>query len=406
MMTEDKITVSFPNEIAVLVTCAQRRPPKSALARAGAHIEDRFDWDILEYMATRHAVVPLVKHSLGSHFPKKVPKGVLDGLGVRALDYARHNIVQLQNLIEATTLLAEAEIPSITFKGLIQSQLAYGDIATRWAGDIDLLVHECHFKTARDLFVASGFERLLLEPMEYKLCESGLWHEDERIKVDLHFGIAPDHFHIDAERFWQNKRSVSVAGSAVNGFSAVDNLIVLCTNAVKEYWSQLLYRYCDIHELVSGYGRDDWKPLFTRADTLGCRRITELALLVTHRLFGTPSLDGVPAVDRPARAIGRAAEELIAQMFYADDTDQEMEARAPLFYFSDKQRYTIVLRDKRSRRLAERLNLVFAPNRFDQEFIRLPSALSPVYYLVRPVRLATEFARSLPARLGRQHDQR
>jgi hypothetical protein len=174
-------------------------------------------------------------------------------------------------------------------------------------------------EAARDLFVARGFQRLLRAPMERKLRESGLWHEQRRIKVDLHFGIGP-------APLWGNARSVSIGAYGFEGFGASDVVLVSCVNAVREYWSQSLYRYCDIHEMVSNYGEQNWDTLLSRSNAL---------------------------------------------------------------------------RDKRSRRIAERLDLIFGPNRFDREFIHLPSTLSPMYYLIRPARLATAFARSLPQRLRR-----
>lgn len=392
---------SLPAEIVVLSTCAQAHPPESSLSNARRLIGSGLDWDTLLALAVRQAVVPIVNRTLRSWFTGMVPQAMLEALGAQALLYAQHNLTQLQNLVEATTLLRDAGIASLTFKGLIQSQLVYGDIVTRWGGDIDLLVQESQFEAARDLFVTRGFQRLLRAPMERKLRESGLWHEQRRIKVDLHFGIGPDHLDIAAAPLWGNARSVSIGAYGFEGFGASDVVLVSCVNAVKEYWSQSLYRYCDIHEMVSNYGEQNWDTLLSRSNALGCRRMTELALLVTYRVLGTPSLEGIAQTARPARSIARAADELIAQMFYGEDTEQALESKAPLFFFNDKQQYSIALRDKRSRRIAERLELIFGPNRFDREFIHLPSMLSPMYYLIRPVRLATEFARSLPQRLRR-----
>lgn len=389
----------FPPEIRVLLAGAQRRPSTDLLDTTGALVRTGIDWEVVEFLATRHAVVPLVRRTLAAHFHDMVPSATLENLGNQAMEYARHNFVQLQNLFQAVALLGDAGIPVITFKGLVQSRLSYGDTSTRWAGDIDLLVHESDFETARDLFVAAGFERLLLDPMEKKLRESGLWHEERQIKIDLHFGIGPDRIQVNAEELWTNRRSIEVGGQRLEGFGRLDNAIVLCINAVKEFWNQMLYRYCDLHEQLGEFDEEGLEALMVRARVLNCSRITGLALLVTYRLFETRPLERIASAGLRSASLRKASDELIAQMFYGDDAAQALEARAPLFLYRDKQQFTIALQDGRLYRTMQRLGLVFTPNRFDREFIRLPRVLSPLYYLVRPVRIASELACSLPSRL-------
>jgi len=393
---------TLPTEIVVLISCAQAHPSETTLATAAELIDSGIDWKTLLELAMWHGVVPVVNHTLKTHFPDIVPPPILGALGAQALLYAQHNFNQLRNLVEVTALLRQAGIPSLTFKGLVQSQLAYGDIVTRWGRDIDLLVRDSHFEAARDLFVARGFERTLTEPVEQRIMESGLWHEGRTMKLDLHFGIRPGHLSIDAERLWSHKRPVPIAGYEFDGFGAMDNILVLCINAVKERWNQSLYRYCDIHELVRDFGREDWNVLFARADSLGCRRSTDLALLITRRLLGTGSLKEVHSLSLPAPALERNADALISQMFFTTGTQLEPKSRTPLFRFSDAERYAIALLDKRSQRITARAQRIFAPKQPDFEFVRLPQILSPMYYLLRPVRVATAIVRSLLGRPWRQ----
>lgn len=402
MKTNRRMQNTLPDDIVLLTTCAQARPSETTLVTARELIDSGIDWETLLELAMWHGVVPVVNHTLKTHFPDIVPPSLLEALGAQALLYAQHNFNQLHNLAEVTALLRQAGIPSLTFKGLVQSQLAYGDIVTRWGRDIDLLVCDSHFEAARDLFVARGFERTLTEPVEQRIMESGLWHEDRKVKVDLHFGIGPGHFAIDAERLWSHKRPVSIAGYEFDGFGAVDNVLVSCINAVKECWNQSLYRYCDIHELVRDFGREDWDALFARADSLGCRRSTDLALLVTRKLLDTGSLRGLHSLSLPAPALERTSDELITQMFFTADSQQEPKARTFLFHFGNKEHYAITLLDKRTDRITARAQRIFAPKRRDYEFVRLPEILSPLYYLLRPVRIATVIVRTL---LGRPWHQ-
>jgi hypothetical protein len=115
-------------------------------------------------------------------------------------------------------------------------------------------------------------------------------------------------------------------------------------------------------------------------------------VLLAHELLDAAVPAGILAAARRERAVVRAVRSFIA---YASDPIDD----GPGFY----QRWVVPLGviagpGARLRCLAARTLL---PSADDHEFLRLPLALYPLYYLLRPVRVALKEAPAVVRRLMR-----
>jgi len=281
-------------------------------------------------------------------------------------------------------------IEVIPYKGIVLSEVYYGDMALRQCGDIDLFVrgqdvariknavHELGYsqrvqipESAEEDYIASGYECTFDSPAGKNLLE-------------LQWALQPRFYAVDFDMdgLFERAVSVEVAGRRVKTPSGEDLLLVLSVHAAKHVWGRLIW-LCDIARILER-GNLDWDRVQARARQFGIERILHVTLLLASRLLATPI---------PAPVEKRVVEDHSAQAF-ADDIAVDM-ARGVSYeeqqvaYF----RLMMQLRERKADRLRFLTRLTFTPGPGEWEAVRLPKPLFPLYRLVRLARLASRFAR-------------
>jgi hypothetical protein len=260
--------------------------------------------------------------------------------------------------------------------------LAYGDLALRACGDIDLLVSKRDHDRTENILESEGYSVTNRYPDAMQSC---LWNEKRQVSIDLHWGIPPERPRMNSDRLRQELESVNLLTKSVLTFSPCDTLLVTARNAVKEYWKPSLHHLSDIAALTGSYTDDDWRCAFTRARQIGCQRMLVAALLLTHRSLGLTLPSTGPTELFRHQGINRAVDELQDHLFFQPD-EQASESMIPLHYRRAKT-YYLSLTDSLRNRCLDWLSWASTPNRADLDFITLPSALSFLYILIKPLRL-------------------
>src|SRR5450432_2712415 len=123
-------------EANLLCRCATTAPIAADITRI---VEAGLNWDRFLTLAVRHKLLSLVYRSL-SQAGGAVPQAALEKLRAR---FNRNTQINLRLLAELKRILAElnsSRVMAVPFKGLALAADAYGNLALREAGDIDLLV--------------------------------------------------------------------------------------------------------------------------------------------------------------------------------------------------------------------------------------------------------------------------
>ena len=401
----DTPRLSLPPEEALLLICARRELPESLLKEAHV-LAQEVDWDRMVELSLAHRVAPIVFTSIKRHLSAITPDRCLDRLKQHVIASTQGNLALLSELLRTARELTASKIRFAVFKGLIINQSVYQDLAIRQCGDIDLLVDQDNFVRARSLLISTGFEPTLTAAEELQCQQSGLWHDQRHVTIDLHWGISPRELGIRADRMLKSLVTVSISGQALPTFHPVDQLIILCVNATKEYWNQLLYPYCDIHEHLRSQPMPDWKSVFRRARELRCERMVRTALRITARLYEMAPISR-PAMhpgDSPAE---RAAEELLHQMFDQNPGDSRpISHTRHLYVFQSTDDYFTALMDTPRQRLAYRLVYLplrrHLPEALGVDDTRLAPALSFLRPVVRAGRILGLILRRVYGRLGKR----
>jgi putative nucleotidyltransferase-like protein len=374
-------------EADLLLNCATSTVTPERTARVRAIIASGVDWGRATHLASTQAVMPLVYRYLSAQCVDALPPDAIGGMQRAFYGNSVRNLYLARELARVTRLLGRNGIETLALKGPALAVAAYGAVAMRQFTDLDLLVRENAAARAVDLLLdegyalSAGYELADLErpdTYEIALARAGTLSE-----IDLHSRLIPPYFPlaIDGEELWRRAVPLQIEGATVRTLAPADHLLFLCAHGAKHGW-QALGGICDLAELMRVSARDstiDWDVLDARAERAGARRALRLGVLLAHELLEAPAPAALLEASRREPALVRAAHTFARYVSNPGDA-------GPGFY----QRWSVplcVIADfgARLRYVAARTLL---PSADDRRFMRLPAMLYPLYYLLRPVRVA------------------
>jgi hypothetical protein len=275
-------------------------------------------------------------------------------------------------------------------RGIVLSEVYYGDMALRQSGDMDFFVRRHDVariqsairqlgytlrvpvpEDAAEDYIASGYECAFESPAGRNLLE-------------LQWALEPHFYAVDFDMDGLFKRAVNVtvAGRRVKTPSAEDLLLGLSVHAAKHGWGRLIW-LCDIAQILK-QGNLNWDWVQAHARKFGIERILHVTLLLVNRLLATAipaPIENLIRADRAARAF---ADEIAVAMPHGVSYEEQQ-----ISYF----RLVMRLRERKMDRLRFLARSTFTPGPGEWESLRLPEVLFPLYRLVRLARLASRLAR-------------
>jgi hypothetical protein len=340
-------------------------------------------------------LVPLLYRNLHAICPEAVPKGVLGQLERRFCVNDLKNNFLTRELLKLLDLLKSNGIPAIPYKGPALAAAAYGNVAYRQFGDLDILIHKRNLTRTKELLISDGYQlQLTGEREEASLKYHYHYHflrNDSRVHVEIHWAFTRTYwsFPIDYQRLWSRLQPVTVNGAQCSSFHSEDLLLILCAHAAKHYWERLAW-ICDVAELIRAYPKLQWEQIMRQANELRSGRILLLGLFLASDLLGAELPEQVMARVRADREVKWLGTQVREWLFTANSQPGPAFQRH-LFYFRMRERW----QDKGSfvcHLLPIYLRQAITLNEKDRAFLTLPDSLSFCYYLLRPVRLIKEHA--------------
>jgi hypothetical protein len=350
------------------------------------------DWGDVHRRAWRQGVLPLMHRQLAAAAGRgaAVPDSAMRQLASTATAIAVNNLRLTSALVEMTGALAAVGLPVIAYKGPTLAVRGYGNLALRHFNDLDLLVRADDMAAVDSVFARLGYDRHdpVGESAERAARHWGHHYSfvrDPATLVEVHWRFHKPLFGRSVQEIdvWRAACDVHVAGERVRTLSTQHELLVLATHGSWHGWSQLSW-VCDVAELLARADALDPEELLGNARDYGCLRPLLLALRLTRVIgFRLPAalaeaLPQDPAVERAAMLVTR-----------------RIQAGSPADY--DSVRLQLALRPRPRDKVAFALRALFLPTPADVRAVRLPGALFPVYYLLRPLRMALKYR---PRRMG------
>jgi hypothetical protein len=374
-------------EWALLVAASS--PAPRGLATLRSYAATPVDWDAILQLADQHGTSSLAYQNL-AQISDVVPAQPLATLRERHRRNIHKSLFLTRELIRILDCLQALGIEVVPYKGVVLSQMLYGDPALRQSGDIDLFVRKQDVPRIKRAVGELGFVPRFTIPVaaerDYIAAGYELTFDSPAGKnlLELQWALQPRFYAVDFDMdgLFQRAVCLSVAGHPMKTPSLEDLLLVLSVHAAKHVWGRLIW-LCDIAQILRQPNLN-WDLIKNQSEELGIERILCLTLLLANRFL--------------AAVIPSAMEESIARdnaaLKFADEISTAV-ARGTTY--EDQQvayfRLMMRLRERRADRVRFLTRLTFTPGPGEWEAVRLPAPLFPFYRLVRLGRLAARFAR-------------
>ncbi len=382
-------------EMELLLCCVRPTITRSTSERMAALVQAGLDWDRVVYLATEHAVKPLLYWRLKTVLPHSVPALVLLQLHDDFVANSRRNVFLMRKLLLLLELFATHDIRVLPFKGPILAATVYKNLALRRSGDLDIVVHAHDAARAQALLLEQGYRLVqglfqALPPFPPKKDHHYLFVGDT-VSIELHRAFIDYRYAVSLTLDAMTMRcsTVRVAGKPVLVLAPEDLLLLLCVHGMKHYWERLSW-VTDIAWLLETTPDLDWARVFAYSDQFHVKRIVLSGLSLTYHLLGTNLPDAVIRCmeqDRhllllTAQIQGRLIAEVCQRYglkgyFLAILAHERTQDQLIYLYHS----------------LRALLAFSVTPNDHDFTFLPLPKSLALLYYLVRPIRVVYEYRR-------------
>ena len=354
---------------ALVVACARHAASTGDLATVHAAADAVTDWDDALALVRRHRLSPWLVRALSHPGAPRDPRARAE---LESAADAANALAKVRQLTRLCSALARAGVPALPYKGPLLSLQLYGDLALRNSIDLDLVVPRASYRRARDVMLAEGFPPRGGHTLRQERALFGwLGHASFGVRdddfVELHWRFAPRPFPFALQPADAMRRGtvVTVAGVQLTQMADDDLLVTLAMHGARHLYEQLEWLAGCVRLLQRIDASAD--VLLAHASRLHARRMLLTSVAVAQRLLQfTPSPQWQAALARDPDSA--AVADVIAQAVRDEALHHRpLPVNAPL-----QALYSRML---------------------EWEWVRLPDALSPLYRLIRLLRLAVVYAR-------------
>lgn len=340
------------------------------------------DWKTFNRIITVHQVRPLVYKVLSAQ-PYNIDKVFFDRLKRESVSIASGNLFKLDELVRLHTQFAENGVNSTPYKGVVLSDLLFGDFITRETADIDFFIAAADFSAARKVLEQHGYK-----PQYYfngSFEKFLLGHETElsfardtpvgKIKVELHWKLMHRMFDtpLPGSLAFTGMQPVKLLGKEMPVLNLQHHLLILLAHhGINDVWRTL--RHCiDIAATVQQYQSViDWDVLHKSLVKIKIEKAAVTGFAICEQIFGIKN----PIVEKRIFRTSPILDNLLT--FPA-----MRRSKLSLQNFKQQLRLRDSVTDK-FRLIAAYILSGITPNMRDIETLPLPPRLSPLYYILKP----------------------
>lgn len=378
-------------ETQLVLTSAHVGPARlsSALTAALPSIQ----WDKVMTEARRQGVTLQLCHWLEA--TGIAPAAVLAELQQLRQSNTLRNLRMTGELWEVMQLFNAHGISAIPYKGPTLAKLAYDDLSRRQFGDLDVLIREEDLVTAGELLVARGYKPLvdLEAARDATFCRVHnvleFTHAGKGCMVEVHWRLAGVLLPFSMQEIGSQLVECFPGGKRFCTFAPEPLLVYLCTHSAKHCWAQLNW-VADLANLISRNPELDWSTMFALATRQRCVRVLRLGLLLASDLLGAKLPEPIQRQVQADKVAHNLAQRVLGwwqlPVSEAPGPENRMWERNKLFF---------AMQDDWSGRAMYVYRLLTTPNFGDWQWLRLPPQLTPLYFLLRPLRFLSNQFRSL-----------
>ena len=381
---------THPREIALLRACAVAHSPNGHAARIHALLNHELDWAVVQSQARRHGIEAMVHQHI--HGDARVPADVRRALAASSRTTAHFNMHRLHVLLDLLRRCENANCRAVPFKGAVLAQRYYGNLAFRRFADLDVLVAPADLPRVQAILETMGFASLRTAEGEAEVLNAQMGVEMHRaadqVMVELHTALLNKTLSYDLDTASVLRRAplVSVGGQRIRTMQPNDLLLYLCAHGTKHHWARLKW-VADVAHVLQQHSELDAEALCRRARALHCERVLLLGVHVAARWLEAPLAPAFQSAIESDPTVGELARFIETEWLCTDaGLDRTIRWQQVHFFARTRRRW----RDAWPM-WAEYLRRSVEPSAQDRAFADLPRPLTPLYALVRPVRVLRDW---------------
>lgn len=383
-------------EVDLLLHCARVQLAPGGPERIFEIVKQPLDWEYLLRLTVGHRLAPLLYWHLSRTCPEVVPQERLAELRRHFKQTANRNLFLTWRLLELLDAFKSAGIAVIPFKGPVLASALYRNVGLRPFDDLDIFVRQADVSKVGELLARRGFRplyRLTAQEAASYLesnCELCFVQQTGTVAVDVHWGIAPEYFSVpfDPASWWSQASAHSVGDKEVLTLSPENLLLYLCIHGTKHAWERLLW-LTDVATLIQAHPHLNYDRVFEQAASLHSTRMLGLGLALAKDLLRAVLPGSVGARLEGDRTIPA----LVAHV--REGLVGEKAVSGNMILISC---FRLRARERVIDRLTYCLKLATLPSIKDWAWLSLPRFLSPLYCVLRPLRLLVQYGLGLFAR--------
>ena len=351
-------------------------------------LNEQIDWKYLIEAARSHGLIPLLHRHLTS-FQSDIPTKEFESIREAALANSQsvlYLVNQLQNLVNR---FAEENLPALVFKGPVLAEMAYGEMSSRQAGDLDILIERKDFDRAKSVLESLGYRMTPQLTSKQETAHIGFHCEIQFVRdngftvVDLHWSLSPKAFpfKFNTAEVINRAQPVSLGALRLNTFSNEDLILFQSQHGAKHYWPRLEW-ISSLAEMIRLNPSVDWAMLIQRARDARLVRSLAIGLHLARTVGEVQIPEAVFSQVDPQGRMKKVAEDTMARLFTPEPNYKSLAA----------VRKNVDIMDRKRDVAAALLRAIFVPTLSDWETLRLPQSLHFFYYVCRPFRLVVNYA--------------
>jgi hypothetical protein len=382
--------------LALACSRARREPSDAAIWRAAEAIED---WTEALKVIRRHRIAGLAYHALAGR-QGAMPEAVRRTLAAQAKAQARNGLALAGEAVRIAAAFDAATTSVAFLKGPVLSHQLHGDLGRRHSRDLDLIVAPGDRAAAAALLSGLGYRAA----GDFDMATAGSWtaqlneweyrHEHSGIIVELHWRFCPNMRLAEPLSRFASWGSVAVGtGRGLRTLTGDSLAAYLCLHGSLHAWSRLKW-LADLDALMACHGPEGPERLLSFAARAELTRPVAQGLAlagtlldmplsptVRRQLAAEPALPKLGRIALTAMTTGRGVVEI-------EETPLgTTRVRLSHFWLGHGWRHW----------WAQAAAAMASGE--DRTMVRLPSALSPLYRILRPFLWALR--RVTPLRSGR-----
>lgn len=295
--------LSLSSEDKLLLYCSRLSISEDIQCKIEEILSNVLDWNYIIDCSIKQGISPLFYWNLKKiNREKDMPSEVMKNLEKMYYSNLARNMLLYDELSKILTAFQKAGIDTIVLKGAFLAEEIYKNIGLRPMNDIDLLIKEEDLQKAKKELTELKYSAASIPQTKLHEQFQTIWkeelpfiHQDKKIVIEIHWDIEPrrNHYKVNINKFWNNAKSVKIAGIETLTFAPEEILQHLCLHVDKHVNlssappAKPLRDYCDIAEVTNHY-KDaiNWRYLLQSSKDYGIEEPIFQGLFIAKEYFG------------------------------------------------------------------------------------------------------------------------